>query len=316
MILVTGATGHVGRSLVTVLVEKGETVRVLVRDKNVELEGVEMVQGDLLDINTIKTATAGAETIYHLAASVDYKPVPKKLMYDVNVIGTKNLLDKSEAKTFIYLSSTSVYGRRPRENPVRETTAYNPSSYYGETKAIAEKMVLEKGGIVLRAPVIYGPGFNEGFDFVLSQIKKGKMRIIGDGKNAIQWIHIRDLVQALLLAKDNGVNGEVYLVAGDEIRTQEGLFSLLAKYLNVPAPSKRVSTLLINAMAYYKLMESKLNGKVPKVTPDQISRIVSDRTFDISKAKTKLGFQPEVNYETGAREIVGEYELKTRAPEA
>jgi nucleoside-diphosphate-sugar epimerase len=307
MILVTGATGHLGRPLVEELVKSGEKVRVLVRDADAGLRNVEVVKGDLLDLDSVRKAAEGADIIYHLAAIVDYGSVPKELMYNVNVNGTKNLLECSKAKRFIYQSSTSVYGNRMKGNPANEKTETDPSNYYGRTKLMAEKLVIEKGGIVLRCPVIYGHGFDTGFDYVLSQIEKGKMLIIGKGDNLIQWVNISDLIQALILAKDYGKPGEVYLISGKEPKTQAQLFSLLAQYLNVNPPDKHVSEFLANSMAYYKMFTAKLKGKSAKINPEQIARITSNRLFDISKAERELGFSPRVSYEQGAKEIVQEY---------
>jgi farnesol dehydrogenase len=307
MILVTGASGHLGKSLVERLVDEGESVRIFTRTREIMFKGTEAVYGDLLDLEAVKKAVDGVDIIYHLAAAVDYKPISNRLMYETNVTGTKNILDCSKSKKFIYMSSTSVYGNRMKENPAKETTPYNPSSYYGKTKMMAEKLVLEKGGIVLRAPVIYGPGFNYGFEFVLSQIKNGKMRIIGNGTNLIQWIHVDDLINALVLAKNSGKPGEVYLVAGGEAKTQADLFAILAKNLGVPKPTKKVSIFLANLMASYKMLQARTKGKSPKVTTDQINRIVSDRTFDISKARSELGFSSKVGYDRGAKEIVDDY---------
>ncbi|MGD0729037.1 MAG: NAD-dependent epimerase/dehydratase family protein [Candidatus Micrarchaeaceae archaeon] len=309
MILVTGGAGHLGKHLVQELVKNGETVRVLSKEET-EIKGVEVVVGDILDKITVKKAVEGADTIYHLAAMVDYNPVPKKLMYDVNVNGTKNLLEFSKADKFIFQSTTSVYGKKMKHNPANEKTPCNPSSHYGKTKEIAEKLVLDKDGIVLRAPVIYGPGFNDGFQFVLSQIEKGKMRLIGTGDNMIQWIHVDDLVQALVLAKDKGKKGEIYLVAGRDTKTQRELFALLANDLKVAKPTKKISPALATFMAHYKTISSKLKGKSSKLTAEHISRITSNRLFNISKAEKELGFNPRVNYKHGASEIVEEYIIK------
>jgi nucleoside-diphosphate-sugar epimerase len=228
-------------------------------------------------------------------------------MYEVNVNGTKMLLNYSKAKKFVYQSTTSVYGRRMRENPATESTPYNPYSFYGKTKVMAEKLVMEKRGIIVRSPVIYGPGFNEGFQFVLSRIEKGKLPIIGKGDNAIQWIHINDLVQALLLVKERGISGETYLVAGGEAKTQTELFSLLAKCLGVDPPSKRVSEFMAVSMARYSEFTAIMTRKEPRITADQISRITSNRAFDITKARTQLGFNPKMDYAKGAIEMVREY---------
>lgn len=312
MILVTGASGRVGRPLVEALVRKGEKVRVLIRNNDVDIKGVEKAYGSVLDVGAVKKAVYNVDVIYHLAAVVDYQKIDSELAYDVNVRGTQTLLDHSKAKKFIYLSSTSVYGNRMRENPAKESTPTNPSSVYGRTKALAEQLVLERDGIALRAPVIYGPGFNEGFDFVLSRIAKGKMQIIGRGDNPIQWVHISDLIQGLLLAKERGRPGQVYLIAGKGAKTQEELFALLAKYLKVESPNKKVSKVLANTLAHYMAFRSRLKGQKPKLLPEHIQRITSNRLFDISKAERDLQFSPQFDYEHGAKQIVDEYLAKQR----
>lgn len=307
MILVTGGTGHVGSPLVKALVKQGARVRIISLDRNAKIKGAEIIYGDILNDEAVKKAMEGVDTVYHLAAIVDYGPSPKKLMYDVNVNGTKNILKYSEGKKLIYLSTTSVYGRKMKENPANENTPYNPDSYYGKTKEIAEKLVLDGSGIVLRSPVIYGPGFTAGFDVSLAQMQKGKMPIIGDGSNRIQWIHISDLIQALLLARDKGKPGEKYLVSGSDTKTQKELSEMTARYLGVEPPKKKVSAFLAYSMASYSSFSAKLKGKKPKLLPEHIARITSDRTFDISKAKRELGFSPKVGYEQGIKEIVNLY---------
>ena len=272
-----------------------------------KLQGVEMVQGDILDAETVERAMKGVDVVYHLAAIVDYHPVPDKIMYNVNVIGTKVLLEHSDAKKFIYLSSTGVYGKNMKENPANERTEYNPHSYYGKTKMMAEKMVLGKGGVVIRSPPIFGPGFDQGFDFVLSQLEKGSMQLIGNGENRIQWIHISDLIEALLLAKDRGKPGEAYLVGGKEIMTQRELLSLLARYLKVESPKKKIPKTVAQTLAYYKMFEAGMTGRKPRLVPEHITRITDNRTFDISKAKRELGFEPKIGYDEAAKEIVEEY---------
>ena len=139
MILVTGATGHVGRPLIEALLKQGENVRVLLLDNEPDLKNVEIIPGNILDIDSVKRATEGVDVIYHLAAMVDYRPVPKRLMYDVNVNGTRNILDCSKATKFIYLSTTSVYGKRMKENPANESTPYNPDQLLWQDKGHGRK---------------------------------------------------------------------------------------------------------------------------------------------------------------------------------
>jgi nucleoside-diphosphate-sugar epimerase len=308
-ILITGAAGRIGRHLVNALVDQGEKVRALVAEGTVENENVEIFYGDLLNKESIKKATEGVDVIYHLAAIVDYL-APKDKMFNVNVIGTKNLLEVSKAKKFIYLSSTAVMGKKLKEIPANESTPCRPSDFYGKTKLDAESLVKEGGGIIIRSADVFGPGFTEGYEFVISGLENGSLPVIGDGKNFIQWIHISDLIQALLLAKDNGKPREVYIVAGKEIKTLNECLELLAKYLGVEPPKKHVSKFLSRTIASYKLFKAKINKERPKIIPEYVNKIAANRSFDTSKAKNELGFDPKVSYEEAAKEMIEEYKSK------
>jgi nucleoside-diphosphate-sugar epimerase len=306
MILVTGGAGKVGTPLVRALVDRGEEVRILTRRTDPRVLGVDVVKGNVLDVYSVKKAVEGTETIYHLASLLDTSQNTKGMMREVNVTGTRNLLEAAGDRRFIYLSSTMVYGSNMRQNPATESTPYNPDGLYGRTKMAAEKLVLWKGGVVIRSPTVYGEGFNAGLIPVLSHIDRGEMKVIGSGDNVFQWIHISDLVQALLLAKDNGKPG-VYLVAGDEKRTQRELLSLFARYLHVGPPKRRTSVRLALAAAGYRVLAHRVRGGSLGLSRSHINRITSNRLYDTSKAKNELGFEPRIGYEQGARELVEEY---------
>jgi nucleoside-diphosphate-sugar epimerase len=308
-ILVTGASGRVGSRLVEALVERGERVRALVMHFDTAPKGAEVVRGNLLNKEAIAEAVKGADTIYHLAAVLDYA-APKKLMFDVNVTGTKNLIEASHASKFVYLSSTAVYGYHAA-SLITEATPSAPAGFYGRTKMLAERLVLDRQGIVVRSPDIFGKGFQEGYEYVLGQLEKGTMPIIGSGNNKIHWIHISDLIDALLLAKDRGRPGEVYLVAGKEARPQKELLALLTKYLGAKEPHAHVPRYVASMMARYEVLVSRLRGRRPKVMPEHISKITSDRVFDTSKARKELGFEPKVEYDAAAKELVDEHIMRS-----
>ncbi len=306
MILVTGGAGRIGRHLAAELAKK-EKVRVLIREGEISnIAGAESLVGNLLDMESLKKAVAGCDTVYHLAAMVDYL-APKELMRKVNVQGTKNIVQasaESGVKKFIYLSSTAVYGKK-HPNPANEETPCRPSNYYGLTKAAAEKAVLSHGGVVIRSADVFGKGFEEGYHAVFSMLQKGKMHLIGSGKNRIQYIHIDDLVDALLAAK-NAKSG-IYLVAGKEVRTQEELLEICCKYLKCKPPHKHVPIWLIKMLMRLSMIANKLKGKRPELIPEYIDKLAADRTFSTEKAKRELGFSPKKSYEEGISEMVEEF---------
>ncbi len=310
MILVTGGAGRIGRHLVAALAKK-EKVRILLKggEKFSALRNVEVFYGDLLDKESLKKAVYGCDTLYHLAAIVDYL-APKDLMWKVNVEGTQNIVEAAAGagvKKLIYLSSTAVYGKK-HPNPANEETSLRPSNYYGKTKAEAERVVLSHNGIVLRSADVFGKGFEEGYHAVFSMLQKGKMPVIGSGKNRIQYVHIDDLVNALLAAK-NAKPG-VYLVAGKEIKTQEELLGICSRHLGCKPPSKRSSALLIKMFVRLSMVANVFKGKRPELIPEYIDKLAADRTFSTEKAKRKLGFAPSVGYEQGIAEMIEEYKKR------
>jgi nucleoside-diphosphate-sugar epimerase len=197
-----------------------------------------------------------------------------------------------------------------KEIPATESTPCRPSDFYGQTKLDAEKLVKEAGGIIVRSADVFGSGFIEDYDYVISGLEDGSLPIIGDGKNFIQWIHINDLIQALLLVKENGKNGETYIVAGKEIKTLNECLGLLSKYLEVEPPKKHVSKFLAKTMINYKMLKAKIKKERHNVIPEYVNKLTANRSFDISKAKKELGFEPKVSYEDAAREMVEEYKSK------
>lgn len=296
-ILVTGGTGRVGRHLVNALLKTGESVRVLVRKRMTEFENVEIVYGDVLDKESLVKAVEGVDTVYHLAASVDYSS-PDDTMYKVNVIGTKNLLEVFKGSKFIYLSTTAVLGKK-LNTPANESTPYNPSNFYGKTKMEAEKFVKENNGIIIRSPDILMPRFTEGYDAVFSKLLEGTMQIIGDGKNFIDYVYVTDLIQALLLAKEKGKNGEIYIVAGKGVKTQKECLEIAARYLNVEPPTKHVS--VFTARLYSRIKRNK------DFIPEHVEKIIRNRTYDTSKAQKELGFDPKIDLDTAIKMMVENY---------
>ncbi|NIM46972.1 MAG: NAD-dependent epimerase/dehydratase family protein [Candidatus Aenigmarchaeota archaeon] len=305
-ILVTGATGRIGKHLVKALLDKGEKVRVLIRKTMTEFENVETFYGDLLDRKSLKKAVEDIDTVFHLAAVVDYT-APEDLMFRINVIGTRNILDVFKGDKFIYLSSTAVLGKKLKDLPADENTDYNPSNLYGRTKMEAEKLVKENKGIIIRSPDVLMPRFVEGYDFIFSKLLEGEMSIIGDGKNFIDYIHISDLIQALLLAKDKGRRGEIYLVSGKGVKTQKQCLELACKYLNVEAPKKHKTALSAKVFSRGSVIKSKIKGKTPEFIPEYVEKMLRNRTFDITKAKNELSFEPKIDLETSIKEMVEDY---------
>lgn len=313
MILVTGGTGRIGKHLVGRLLEQDESVRILAKEKGaiteeLEKKGVEVFFGNLLDKKSLEIALQGIETVYHLAAIVDYL-APKKLMWNVNVEGTGNLTEtckETGAKRIVYLSSTAVYGKK-LSGIADESAETKPSNFYGKTKMEAERIVLSAGGIVLRSADTYFPGFTEGYHAIFSMLEKGKMKIVGSGGNRIQYIYIDDLIDALVLAKDKGKGGEIYNIAGGETLAQEDLYKLACGFLGVEPPKKHIGISTLKVLLALSNLISMIKRKKPKMIPEYIDKIAADRAFSIEKARRELGFSPKVTYAEGMKKMIEYY---------
>ncbi len=308
VILVTGANGRIGKHLIRSLAREKGKVRALVRNINERMiaGNVELVKGDVLDPKSLEEAMYGVTTVFHLAAVVDYLAT-KKLTYDVNVTGTRNVMEAAPGRKLIHISSTSVYGNKQKQMPIDENTPTNPTDYYGQTKLMGEEIAKEHGAIILRPTDVYGPGFTEGFYEITRMVQKGEMHIIGHGKNIIHYTYYADLIEALLLAREKGKRGETYVIAGKESKTLEECLAIIARHLNVQPPQKRISKPIAKALILAKFFAAKSMGEKPKIIPAYIDKLTASRFFSIEKARQELGYNPKVGYEEGIAETVKDF---------
>lgn len=312
MILITGATGRLGKSLVPALLENGYELRILAKEgENIAWNNVEVVRGEISDFQALDKACKSIDTVIHLAGIIDYHN--KQLTNKINYEGTRNVVNaalKNNVQRFIFISSVSVYGKS-KYLPMDENHPKNPQSCYGESKLLAENYVLASGlnCVVIRSPAIYGKNYLEGFSNILNAIKSGKMCIIGDGKNHIQFIHIDDCVQAFLLVLENKDANGVFNIAGPDVMTQEQIISLAAKILGVDAPKNHISNAVAYALAGLEKIKSIFTKHEPRLKSEFVSIISDDRYYDISRAKRILGFEPKVDYEQGIREVAKKFGL-------
>lgn len=314
MLLVTGASGRLGSRLAAMLAKKRK-VRALVRGSASLPKRVEQCEGDLLDMQSLEIAMRGISTVCHLAAVVDYL-APKRLMWDVNVKGTKNLVDAAAAagvKRIVYASSTSVYGKRLTKIPADETEPLKPCDFYGRTKAEAERIVQNSGldYAILRPCDMYGPGFSEGYFAIFSALRQQRMRIIGSGGNMLHFVHVDDCAAAFELACNAGKTG-IFNIAGPEARTQQEILGMAANALGVPAPSKHVSPWVAKALARISTCKALLTGSKLGMIPEYVEKLSANRAFDISKARHELGYAPRVSLVRGIKSMVAEYKKQVR----
>jgi dihydroflavonol-4-reductase len=310
MILVTGGTGFIGSYLVRHLVNQGEDVRLLVRDESkLKLLGVKVdfVKGDVTDKESLKEAFKDVDKVYHLAAIFRHGEDPKRIWL-VNYEGTKNVVDEAlehDAK-LLHVSTVGVLGFANSE-PLDEESPYNPNpNPYAQSKAKAEQYVLkmQKEGLkaaIVRPAFVYGVGSSYGLNLLIDMVVKGKLRfVIGNGKNYIHPIHVRDLIRALVLAMEKG--DSIYIAANEKPITLRDFLNLVANCAGI-----KLRYGLPPKLAYVILkIKGGIGGSSVKET---ISLFTKNWFYRVDKLKA-LGWSQEIKIEDGVREVVDW--LKTR----
>jgi UDP-glucose 4-epimerase len=317
-VLITGATGFIGKQLVKTLIDKGYYCRCLVRKtKNInELKDltIDLAHGDISNPASLKDITQGIDIVYHLAAQMGKWGIPEEHFYAINVHGTKNLLEEasqSNVKQFIFCSTPGVQGKG---NPqASETMPYNPPYLYEKSKCEAEKLVLEfyknknLPVTIIRPDFVYGPGDVRRLPLYKS-IRDRKFYIIGSGQFLLHPTYIDDVIQGFLRVTDNPATfGEIYNIAGPHLVTVEEFVKTISHLLNVTLPRLKIPKVL--AMTTARVLEtfSKINGKEPFISRSKIEFLTNSHGSDISKAQSQIHYQPRYEFQDGMKQTIEWY---------
>lgn len=323
-ILVTGATGFIGQRLSENLLSLHHELRLLVRSPQALPESLrtqcEIATGDITDPVSLAGCCDGIDAVFHLAALMGHDSPSEEAFARfraVNVQGIKNIVQeaqKSGVKRFIHISSTAAMGLL-RDSLVDESTPCKPYTPYQVTKYEGEQLLIQEYRdhgfpvIILRPSMIYGPGFKGDFLTLAKVCKTGFFPTIGRGKNLSPALYITDLIDALPLCLDHGRTGEIYLLSSEQSYPLRQVSEIIGKALNKKIIYLYVPVWLTLAGAWMLEKVFPLLGRRPPVTKRNIQSTVTDRVFNVSKAKEELGFHQAVSLEVGLTKAV-EYFLQ------
>ena len=322
-ILVTGGTGFTGAALVLRLLELGHSVTSLDNQpgifyKELEQKGATLITGSITDRQTVNKATKDIDFVYHLAAAFRKINVPDSYYYDVNVNGTRWVLEAAAAnnvKRVVYCSTQGVHGH-VETPPGDENSPIAPADYYQQTKYEGEEVTQEfiKKGmncVILRPTAMYGPGDPERFYMIFKRVKKGVFPMFGSGKTFYHPLYIDNLVDAFVLTLDleKGTGG-TYLIGDEDYVPIKVLVKKVAKAMDMPVkiPHYPILPLIVAGHVCEKIC--KPIKIPPPIFPRRVDWFRQVRAFSIDKAKRELNYVARVDLDEGLKRTADWYKEK------
>ena len=314
--LVTGSTGFIGSAITRELIKNGEEVKVLIRKtsdtRNIDNLEIEKVYGDIRDVDSMRSALKGCDTLFLTAAYFAHWAPNPKLLYEVNVGGTKASLQaalEADIEKVVYTSTNNAIAASG-PMPATEEKAFNyweSKDHYSMSKYIAEneaRMFISKGlPLVIVNPTLV-IGINDikptpSGQMIIDVVKKKMPGYIDGGINIID---VEDVAQGHILAVTKGKVGDRYLLGNRNVTVYEYL-KLIADIAGVKPPAIKLPYKLALALGHIFELGSYITKKPPVVTASEVRIGKMTEWYDCSKAVNELGL-PQTPIETTIKKAI------------
>ena len=303
--LVTGASGFLGSAVLRQLLEAGYAVRALVRPesdrRNFSGLDAEIIEGDLRDKDSLKKAVTDCQVVFHVAADYRLWTPDPRVMYQINVEGTKNLIRAAlgaGVEKIIYTSSVAVLGLHANGMSADETTPSTIADmlgHYKRSKFLAEETVKQLIAEEAAPVTIVNPSTPVGprdikptptGRIVLDTIRQRMPAWVDTGLNIV---HVDDVARGHLLAMDKGEFGERYILGGDNMTLTE-ILRFICDTQGIPVPTIELPHNLVLPVAWCMERIASVTGKEPRATVDSVRMAKKKMFFSSAKAREKLGY--------------------------
>ncbi len=293
------------------LVAQGRRVRALVRDRGraIDLEhaGVELVEGDLRDRGSLERAVDGVERVYHVAAMYRQAGLAADIYRAVNALAVRDLIEVSAragVRRVMHCSTVGVHGD-VEHPPANEDAPLRPGDVYQETKLEGERLARDAAGrcgievTIARPSGIYGPG-----DRRLLKLFRGVARrrfpMLGDGRIYYHLTYIDDLCEGFrLCAEHPAAAHRTYILAGGEVTTLNELVAIVADVAGVEPPTLHLPVWPFWLAGAACEAVCAPFGLEPPLYRRRVDFYTKSRAFDITRARTEIGYNPQVGLRAG-----------------
>jgi len=318
-ILITGATGFIGRHLLQRLVEEGHLCRCLVRRSSnrenlFNNPNVEIFQGDITKPETLKGIGKEIDVFINSAGILGKWNSTIDDLRSVNADGITNLaaeILKNNAEYIIHLSAGGVTGP-VKGHPADETYICQPRTPYEKTKWDGEKKALllyeqyHLPIVVVRPTFTYGP--EDPHKLALFRaVKGGRFAYIGSGESVNHPVYIDDLISGITLLLQKRPIGETFIIGGPRPVTKKELISVIAEELKVKKKFLHFPRWIASCGAFSMIYFARLLGFEPILTPSRVSMMADNWGYSIKKANEKLGYEPKIDLTTGINKTAQSY---------
>ncbi|WP_076408449.1 2-alkyl-3-oxoalkanoate reductase [Shewanella sp. UCD-KL12] len=315
---VTGAGGFLGKAICQRLIAAGIKVTGFARGDYPELSamGVTMVKGDIADKACVLNAMQGCDLVFHVASKAGVWG-SKQSYFSPNVDGAANIISACQQLNIdklVYTSTPSVTFAGVDESGIDESAPYAETylNYYGESKAIAEQMVIKANSstlktVSLRPHLIWGPQDPHLVPRVIERAKAGRLKLVGKEDKLVDTIYVGNAAYAHILAAVNlssdsaTAAGKAYFLSNDEPITMAAMLNKILACVDLPEVTKRVPSGVAYAAGVVLESAYGVLGKQdePMMTRFVARQLSTSHYFDITAAKTDFGYSPIISIDQG-----------------
>ncbi|MDX2138194.1 MAG: NAD-dependent epimerase/dehydratase family protein [Chloroflexota bacterium] len=301
--LVTGASGHVGLTLIQQLLEKGHTVRALDRNRNPILETlpVEFVNADLRDVTSYEHAFKGVELVFHVAAYISIQMHEWPTLEAINVHGVRNVVNLCKqygVRRLVHFSSIEALDINPIDKPINESNALVSADFaipYPRSKAAGQRIVLQAIAEGLNAVILYPTGIIGPNDYLARASNQLLVPVANGEVPALpmlgyDFVDVRDVASGAIAAQEIAPAGSSYVLGNARFMLPE-MAAKVAKLVGVRAPQTIPAWTMMISLPWMEL-NAALTGKPSMITRASLYPLRNSHTISHERATRELGYQP------------------------